>query len=374
MAEKKRTKKELIEAILDHEEAALRNIVHGFPHQLRDYIKRLMRIKTLTKIELELHHIFQEAPSQRAYLTPLTKVIPENVVLSEDDPLLPIIKVADEAYGDGLVMDYYKVPTGEFGDTLASFIVRELEGALMPDGANAETFEAAAHLLTAAAGQLDDVAEALAREAGKMRNPDNLWQKVVFNSGSIKNEDGTRKCPACGGNYDECPCPGPTQSYLYEYRTEDDIMYARRKDGTLPLGKVVADRVEKTTQEVLSDPEVFTNKPESPIRKMDSDEDKKTKSMFQEMLSDEDRTAESNLILAANSVKEIVCPNCGSKNVEYSEYVLRLFAFERKEDNKLVFDSAGQTMAWEDTKDEGLCCRDCNHLFPIPEGMTCEFD
>jgi hypothetical protein len=34
-------------------------------------------------------------------------------------------------------------------------------------------------------------------------------------------------CPECGGEYGECPCPGPTQDDIYEYAEFGGIMYAR---------------------------------------------------------------------------------------------------------------------------------------------------
>jgi hypothetical protein len=37
-------------------------------------------------------------------------------------------------------------------------------------------------------------------------------------------------CPACGTDYAECACPGPTQDDLYEYREVDGVMFARRKE------------------------------------------------------------------------------------------------------------------------------------------------
>ena len=41
--------------------------------------------------------------------------------------LLEIIKIADEAYGDDLIMQYHKDRDREHGDSLAKFIAIELE-------------------------------------------------------------------------------------------------------------------------------------------------------------------------------------------------------------------------------------------------------
>lgn len=49
------------------------------------------------------------------------------------------------------------------------------------------------------------------------------WRNVVF--AVDVDEDGV--CPQCGGQYDECPCPGPTQDDLYEYREVRGVMQAR---------------------------------------------------------------------------------------------------------------------------------------------------
>ena len=283
MAAKKRTKAELIEDVLAFEVAAFINIVNCFPEHLRGYIRDLMRIRSMTKGELERRIWLQETPGRKVYVSASNKGVSENAVTGADDPLLPIIKVADEAYGDGLVMDYYKVPTGEFGDTLASFIVREIGDAVdTSDGLTYSAhFDAAAHLMMRASEQLEGVADALATGARKIRNPDNLWERVVFSANCTANEDGTLTCPRCGGTYEECPCPGPSQEELYEYSVDDGVMYARRKvEDTRPLGKVLAERI--------------------------------SKSVLQEMLSDEDRKAESTLMLAAAQIIS-QCAECGNE-------------------------------------------------------------
>ena len=51
------------------------------------------------------------------------------------------------------------------------------------------------------------------------------WKRVVF-SAEVDEED--NECPACGGYYPDCPCPGPTQDG-YEYTEIDGILYAREE-------------------------------------------------------------------------------------------------------------------------------------------------
>ena len=55
------------------------------------------------------------------------------------------------------------------------------------------------------------------------------WLKVVF--------AGEPECKCCGDpyckkhkkHYAECPCPGPTQDDLFEYRTRNGVLLARPK-------------------------------------------------------------------------------------------------------------------------------------------------
>lgn len=49
------------------------------------------------------------------------------------------------------------------------------------------------------------------------------WVRVVF-SHEVGEDD---VCPVCGGDYNECPCPGPTQ-YDWVYRVFDGVLYAKR--------------------------------------------------------------------------------------------------------------------------------------------------
>lgn len=60
------------------------------------------------------------------------------------------------------------------------------------------------------------------------------WIKVVFASDCIYDKWDTDHecptCPVCRKDYADCPCPGPTQDDLYDYREIDGVMYARKKE------------------------------------------------------------------------------------------------------------------------------------------------
>jgi hypothetical protein len=49
------------------------------------------------------------------------------------------------------------------------------------------------------------------------------WRPVVF---AAEVDPDTDECPCCGGDYADCPCPGPTMDG-YEYEEHDGILYAR---------------------------------------------------------------------------------------------------------------------------------------------------
>jgi hypothetical protein len=71
MATKKRTKAELIEAVLEFEVTTIINIVNVFPEHLRGYIKNLMRINTMSKGDLERHIMLRDSPGWKRYSCPL---------------------------------------------------------------------------------------------------------------------------------------------------------------------------------------------------------------------------------------------------------------------------------------------------------------
>lgn len=52
---------------------------------------------------------------------------------------------------------------------------------------------------------------------------DGLWVRVSFSVDT----DELGNCSICGWPYEDCPCPGPTMSELYEYEERDGVLYAR---------------------------------------------------------------------------------------------------------------------------------------------------
>ena len=53
----------------------------------------------------------------------------------------------------------------------------------------------------------------------------NPWIKVVW-SAEVGEDD---ICPQCGGDYTECPCPGPTMDG-WEYEVRDGELWAREME------------------------------------------------------------------------------------------------------------------------------------------------
>lgn len=58
-----------------------------------------------------------------------------------------------------------------------------------------------------------------------MATSTNKWMAVIFAADC--DEDGN--CPACGIDYGECPCPGPTMDN-HEYKEINGILFARKID------------------------------------------------------------------------------------------------------------------------------------------------
>lgn len=177
MTAKKETKAKLIEIVLDREEAIIKGIVKKSPGHLRHYIRGRMGIDKKIKGDLERLVMDQETyiiELDKVHVFPLTRVIPENVVLDEDDPLLPIIEVANETYGDDLVMNYYKIPIEDFGDTLAKFIAAEVQSVTSPADSTEISMAIAAGAICRAAEQLMNVASALESKAREMHKPEKI--------------------------------------------------------------------------------------------------------------------------------------------------------------------------------------------------------
>jgi hypothetical protein len=170
---KEPTKQEMTDKLYKHLESTIRSIVEESPDQLGTWLQQVLQLYKMTKKELRAKFAttfaVMDQPPVKAYRFPLTTVKPENVVLG-DDPMLPIIEVANEAYGEDLIMSYYKCPKENFGDTLARFIAVELpEGLGLSDPPRPEDYEIAHKLMARAAKQLESVANALETKAAELR-------------------------------------------------------------------------------------------------------------------------------------------------------------------------------------------------------------
>jgi hypothetical protein len=79
--------------------------------------------------------------------------------------LLELLNLANEAYPDGFLAEYYDARTGERqrggGDSLARFIVAELSETFDPGAAHAAQLEEARNALNHAVDDLERVIEAL---------------------------------------------------------------------------------------------------------------------------------------------------------------------------------------------------------------------
>lgn len=68
------------------------------------------------------------------------------------------------------------------------------------------------------------------------------WQKVIFaHDCEPCDACGEPVCPQCDGlHYWECPCPGPHEDDIYEYKEVDGVLYARLRDDLgledMPIG------------------------------------------------------------------------------------------------------------------------------------------
>ena len=83
--------------------------------------------------------------------------------------LKDIIKIADKAYGDGLILEYFRTRR-PIGDTLAEFIVHELEETYDKEGGTKRQRSEACRVMENATEQLNAVYDALARETGHGRH------------------------------------------------------------------------------------------------------------------------------------------------------------------------------------------------------------
>ena len=75
--------------------------------------------------------------------------------------LSEIIAIADRAYPDGLVQAYFDHPDRNHGDTLAEFIIRELQDAYDAEAGDKDQLSEAARVIRRARDELDQVLAAL---------------------------------------------------------------------------------------------------------------------------------------------------------------------------------------------------------------------
>ena len=75
-----------------------------------------------------------------------------------------IIAVADRAYADGLVQAYFDHPDQNHGDTLAEFIVRELQDVYDAEASDEDQWSEAARVMRRARDELNNVLAALERK------------------------------------------------------------------------------------------------------------------------------------------------------------------------------------------------------------------
>lgn len=79
--------------------------------------------------------------------------------------LKDLIAIADENYPDGRVGMYFQNPSGNHGDGLAEFIVRELKDTFDPHSTDLAQQLAADRVMESAAESLHEVASAFSRSA-----------------------------------------------------------------------------------------------------------------------------------------------------------------------------------------------------------------
>ncbi len=82
--------------------------------------------------------------------------------------LKQIIKIASDAYDDGLVEQYFDNPETEHGDGLAQFIASELSETYEEDTTPADKLAEAVRVVFSAQRQLEDVVEALRHAEGAL--------------------------------------------------------------------------------------------------------------------------------------------------------------------------------------------------------------
>lgn len=84
---------------------------------------------------------------------------------SKSLPLVELLKIANEAYEDGYLAEYFDPETGAAragsGDTLAEFMIREIRDTFDPKVTRGAQFEEARRVLLNAIDDLENVIERL---------------------------------------------------------------------------------------------------------------------------------------------------------------------------------------------------------------------
>jgi len=78
-----------------------------------------------------------------------------------------IIKIADQAYGDGLIQDCFNAPKKNHGDGLAAFIVEELTETYDQRAGTKQQLSEACRVMENATEQLNEVYDAFAKAASR---------------------------------------------------------------------------------------------------------------------------------------------------------------------------------------------------------------
>jgi hypothetical protein len=91
-----------------------------------------------------------------------------------------------------------------------------------------------------------------------------------------------------------------------------------------------------------------------------------------EALAAERQWLERNWLPAANTPTS-TCPQCGSCQFAYAEYVQRMYRRCEETDGVLVCHTASDVVNWEASKDAMLHCRQCGQQLPVPAGHVVDF-
>lgn len=77
--------------------------------------------------------------------------------------------------------------------------------------------------------------------------------------------------------------------------------------------------------------------------------------------------------LSGDSASALMCPQCGSHQLAYAEFVQRMYHRCEEEAGVLICQTASDVMNWKESKDATLCCRQCGLSFPVPPDRDIEF-